>query len=243
MKVSTINHLVELRQCLLKAVACFTVVFLILFYFRNTLYTWVATPLLNQLPEGGHLIATEVTTTFVTPLKLCLNVSMGLSFPFFFYQIWQFVSPGLYRHEKQSVLPLVVTSSFLFYLGLGFAYFVLCPIALAFFVASAPLGVEMMTDIASYLNFMLNIHLATGLAFQVPIITLVLLRFGWVTHEQLSHYRSYIIVLAFILGMLLTPPDVISQIILALPIWGLFELGLFIGKKQTFSPSNTIQEP
>jgi len=225
-----ICHLIEFRKRVLFSMIVFSIAFIFLFCIDEKLYTFIAKPLLTQLPIGGQMIATEVTSTFMVPMKLAWVGALITVMPYILYQLWIFVAPGLYKHEKSSIFPLLVASILLFYVGLCFAYYIMCPLALGFFAKSAPLGVTVMTDIRAYLDFVLSVVLSAGLAFQVPIITLALLQAGVVTLKQLAYLRPYVIVGSFIIGMILTPPDVVSQILLALPMWGLFELALFGAK-------------
>jgi len=225
-----IPHFIEFRRRLIQCSVIIGLIFLFFFCIDEFLYTTLATPLLKQLPQGGALIATEVTSTFTVPMKLALVAALFISMPYILYQIWTFVAPGLYRHEKKLILPVFFTSLLLFYLGVAFAYAIICPLALQFFVQTTPKNVTMLTDIRHYLDFVLTLLFAGGIAFQVPIFTFTLIRTGIVSIQQLSHFRPYIIVGTFVVGMLLTPPDVVSQILLALPMWGLFELGLLFGK-------------
>ena len=229
-EMTFVEHLVELRDRLLRvvlAVLCFLVV---LFPFANDLYALLAEPLLRHLPEGTSMIATQVASPFLTPFKLTIVLSIFLAMPVVLYQVWSFVAPGLYKHERRLVFPLLVTSSVLFYLGMAFAYFVVFPLMFAFFQAVAPEGVAIMTDISAYLDFVLKIFFAFGLAFEVPIATILLVWTGFTTPAQLVSKRPYIIVGAFVLGMMLTPPDIISQTLLALPMWVLFELGVIFSR-------------
>lgn len=223
-----ISHLVELRARILKSLGCVLLLFLALSYFSNEIYSLLARPLIQQLPAGSTMIATEVAAPFFAPFKLTLIVAIALSIPYLLYQIWAFVAPGLYRHERRLVLPLLVSSSLLFYLGVAFAYFVVFPLMFKFFTATAPEGVAVMTDISRYLDFVLTMFLAFGFSFEVPIATLLLVRTGAVTVESLVAKRPYIIVGAFVVGMILSPPDVISQTLLAVPMWLLFELGILL---------------
>lgn len=224
------SHLVELRDRLLRCVMVVLVVMVALLPFANDLYTFIAEPLLKHLPAGTSMIATEVASPFLTPFKLALVLAIFASLPFIFYQIWAFVAPGLYQHERRMVLPLVVSSTFLFYLGMVFAYFVVFPLVFGFFTSTAPEGVAVMTDIARYLDFVLKLFFAFGVAFEVPIATIVLVSMGVTTPEALVAKRPYVIIVAFVVGMLLTPPDVISQTLLALPMWVLFEIGIFFSR-------------
>ena len=229
-EMTFVEHLVELRNRLLRVVVVVAVLLLCLMPFANRLYALLAAPLLAEMQMGGSMIATQVASPFLTPFKLALVCAILIAMPYILYQFWAFVAPGLYRHEKRLVFPLMVTSSLLFYLGMAFAYFVVFPLMFAFFQAVAPHGVEIMTDISSYLDFVLKIFFAFGLAFEVPIATVVLVWTGFTTPEALAQKRPYIIVGVFVLGMLLTPPDMISQTLLALPVWALFELGVIISK-------------
>ncbi len=221
-----VSHLLELRDRLLRMVAAVFVLFLCLFPFANDLYLYVATPLMAHMPEGTSMIATGVATPFLTPFKLSLMAAVFLAMPFILYQFWAFVAPGLYKHEQKLVMPLLVSSSVLFYLGMLFAYYVVFPLVFAFFIGTTPDGVAVMTDISQYLDFVLTLFFAFGLAFEVPIATILLVWTGMTRPEDLSGKRPYVIVGAFIIGMLLTPPDIISQTLLALPMWILFELGI-----------------
>jgi sec-independent protein translocase protein TatC len=223
-----VSHLVELRARILKSLGCVLLLFLALAYFSNEIYSLLARPLIQQLPAGSTMIAIEVAAPFFAPFKLTLIVAIALSIPYLLYQLWAFVAPGLYRHEQRLVLPLLASSSLLFYLGVAFAYFVVFPLMFRFFTATAPEGVAVMTDISRYLDFVLTMFLAFGFAFEVPIATLLLVHTGAVTVESLVAKRPYIIVGAFVVGMVLTPPDVISQILLAVPMWLLFELGILL---------------
>ena len=229
-EMTFVDHLVELRDRLLRALLPIVLVLLCLFPFANDLYAVLAAPLLRHLPEGTTMIATEVASPFLTPFKLALVLSVFVAMPMILYQLWAFVAPGLYKKEKKLVVPLMVSSSLLFYLGMAFAYYVVFPLMFAFFQAVAPDGVAIMTDISKYLDFVLKIFFAFGLAFEVPIATILLVWTGFTTPEALTAKRPYVVVGAFVLGMLLTPPDMISQTLLALPMWALFELGIVFSK-------------
>ncbi|MGD8591501.1 MAG: twin-arginine translocase subunit TatC [Gammaproteobacteria bacterium] len=231
-----VSHLVELRDRLLRAVLAVLIIFLSLFAFANDLYTFLAEPLLRYMPEGTSMIATEVASPFLTPFKLTLVLSVFAAMPVILYQLWAFVAPGLYQTEKKLVLPLLVSSTLLFYLGMAFAYFVVFPLVFKFLTGVAPEGVAVMTDISRYLDFVLKLFFAFGIAFEVPIATILVIWTGITTAESLASKRPYIIVIAFVVGMLLTPPDVISQTLLALPMWLLFELGLVMSKLYTKKP-------
>ncbi|MDH5178910.1 MAG: twin-arginine translocase subunit TatC [Gammaproteobacteria bacterium] len=223
-------HLVELRDRLLRVVVAVMLIFLMLFSFANDLYTMLAGPLLAHLPKGGTMIATEVASPFLTPFKLALVASVFLAMPVILYHAWAFVAPGLYQHEKRLALPLMVSSIILFYAGMAFAYFVVFPLVFKFLVGIAPAGVTVMTDISRYLDFVLKMFFAFGLAFEVPIATIIVVATGITTPQSLADKRPYIIVGAFTLAMLLTPPDVISQVLLALPMLLLFEFGLYFSR-------------
>ena len=225
-----VSHLMELRDRLLRAVAVVAVVFLGLFPFANDIYVMVASPLMAHLPAGTSMIATEVASPFLTPFKLSLVAAIFLSMPFILYQFWAFIAPGLYQHEKRMAIPLVASSTILFYVGMLFAYYVVFPLVFAFLTSTAPEGVTVATDISRYLDFVLTLFFAFGIAFEMPIATIILVWMGITTPESLAHKRPYIIVGVFCIGMFLTPPDVISQTLLALPMWLLFELGLFFSR-------------
>ncbi|MDH5693388.1 MAG: twin-arginine translocase subunit TatC [Gammaproteobacteria bacterium] len=225
-----VAHLVELRDRLIRSLIGLTVIFLCLVPFANELYEIMASPLMAHLPKNASMIATEVASPFFAPFKLTLFVALFVAMPWLLFQAWSFIAPGLYGHEKKIMLPLLLSSSFLFYLGAAFAYFVVFPIMFGFFTSVAPEGVEVMTDISSYLNFILKIFFAFGLAFEVPIATFVFVWMGITTVDSLKEKRPYIIVAAFVLGMLLTPPDAISQTLLAVPMILLFELGLLFAR-------------
>ncbi len=233
-----ISHLVELRNRLLKVVLTVLLVFLGLSYYANDLYTYLAGPLLKHLPSNSQMIAIDVASPFFTPFKLALVAAIFASAPVILYQFWMFVAPGLYRNEKRMMLPLLMASTLLFYAGAVFAYFVVFPLIFAFLTAAAPMGVTVMTDISKYLDFVLTLFFAFGLAFEVPIVAIVLVWTGLTTPKDLSRKRPYVIVGAFVIGMFLTPPDAISQTLLAVPMWILFEFGvlfsrLFVRKNTT----------
>lgn len=225
-----IKYIVELRARLIKCLIVLTGAFIICFTQAEKLYTNVAAPLLKQLPSGSTLIATQITSTFLIPMKVSFIVAVLLVIPYILQQLWYFVAPGLYQHEKRAARRLLLVSLGLFYLGIGFAFWVICPLALGFFAKCTPEGVTLMADISHYLDFVITMLLACGFAFQIPIITKIILQLGIVSKASLVNKRPYIIVLAFTLGMLLTPPDVVSQTLLALPIWALFEIGLMFHK-------------
>lgn len=225
-----VAHLTELRDRLLRALLAVLVMFLCLFPFANDIYAFVSEPLRAILPAGATMIATEVASPFLTPFKLTLFTALFLVMPYVLYQAWSFIAPGMYRHEKRLAIPLLGSSIALFYLGAAFAYFVVFPLVFAFFTGVAPDGVAIMTDINSYLNFVLKLFFAFGIAFEIPIAAILMIWAGITTPEALAAKRPYIIVGCFVFGMLLTPPDVISQSLLAVPMWLLFELGVYFGR-------------
>ena len=225
-----VEHLLELRTRILHSVAAIMVIFLPLFYFANTIYAFVSEPLRVYLPEGATMIATEVASPFLTPFKLTFVLSVFLAIPFILHQLWAFIAPGLYSNEKRVALPLLFSSILLFYLGIAFAFYVVFPLVFGFFTSVAPEGVTIMTDINSYLDFVLKLFFAFGLAFEIPIATLVMVWSGATTIPDLKRKRPYVIVACFVVGMLLTPPDVVSQILLAIPMWMLYELGIFFAR-------------
>ncbi|WP_372016979.1 twin-arginine translocase subunit TatC [Pseudoxanthomonas sp. 10H] len=223
---SLMEHLLELRTRLLRAIAGLVIVLLALLPFANKLYAWLAAPLLDKLPAGGQLIAVQVASPFFTPLKLAFFVALVASAPWLLYQAWAFVAPGLYQREKKLALPLLASAVVLFYAGCAFAYFVVLPSVFGFLTAIKPDGVAMMTDINAYLDFVLVIFLAFGASFQLPVALVILVLLGWVTPEQLREGRGYAIVGIFILAALITPPDVVSQLLLAIPMCLLYEAGI-----------------
>jgi sec-independent protein translocase protein TatC len=225
---SFIAHLVELRRRLVNAVVAVLVVFACLFPWASNLYTLLARPLLSKLPKGGQMIATDVTTPFFVPLKVALMAAFLITLPYILYQAWRFVAPGLYEHEKRLVWPLIISSTILFFCGMAFAYFLVFPIVFGFITASAPLGVAVMTDIDKYLSFVLTMFMAFGLTFQVPVAVVLLVRMGFVTVKKLREIRPYMVVGAFVIGAIFTPPDVVSQSMLALPLWLLYEAGILV---------------
>lgn len=224
------SHLVELRDRVVRMVVAILVIFLGLFYWANDIYVYLAEPLTRHLPEGANMIAIDVASPFLTPFKLVLMLAVFLAMPVILYQCWAFVAPGLYANEKRIAMPLLVSSILLFYAGVSFAYFVVFPLVFAFFTSVGPEIVNISTDIGRYLDFVLALFFGFGLAFEVPIATIILVAIGFTTPKKLAAKRPFIIVGAFILGMLLTPPDVISQVLLALPVWLLFEAGLIASK-------------
>jgi sec-independent protein translocase protein TatC len=225
-----LSHLMELRNRLLKMVVTVLVLFVCLVPFADTLFTLVAEPLMARLPEGTSMIATQVASPFLTPFKLSLAIAVFLAMPMLLYQGWAFVAPGLYKHERRLVLPLMVSSIFLFYAGVAFAYYVVFPLMFAFFTSVAPTGVAVMTDISAYLDFVLALFFAFGFAFEVPVATVLAVWAGFTTPAKLGQKRPYVLLGAFVLGMLLTPPDVISQTLLAVPVYILFEAGIIMAR-------------
>ncbi|MBT8420176.1 MAG: twin-arginine translocase subunit TatC [Gammaproteobacteria bacterium] len=223
-------HLIELRNRLLRSLVAVIVILLGLVPFANDLYEWLSAPLLRYLPEGTSMIATEVASPFFAPFKLTIVAAIFIAMPVIVYQLWGFVAPGLYKNEKKLVYPLMMTSTALFYLGAAFAYFAVFPLVFGFFTSVAPEGVEVATDISKYLDFVLKLFFAFGLAFEVPVATVLLVWGGVTTPDVMASKRPYVVVFAFVIGMLLTPPDIISQTLLALPMWILFELGLVFSR-------------
>lgn len=239
-----ISHLIELRDRLLRIVIGFVVVFVAFFPFANKIYELLAAPLLGKLlPIGGQMIATGVTTPFFVPMKVAMMAAFVVSLPHTMYQVWAFVAPGLYSHEKKFMVPMIVASSLLFLAGMSFAYFLVFPVIFGYIVNTAPHGVAVMTDIGSYLDFVLTLFFAFGLAFQVPIAVVMTVRFGWVTTDALQQARGYVIVGAFVIGAIFTPPDIISQFMLAVPMWLLYEIGILVAKFTKQAPAQTILPP
>lgn len=225
-----ISHLIELRKRLLNSIICVIVVFLALVYFANDIYQLISAPLIRVMPHGSSMIATDVASPFFTPIKLTIIVSVFVSAPFILYQVWGFVAPALYKHERRLMMPLLFSSSALFYLGMAFAYFLVFPLAFAFFAKTAPAGVEIATDINKYLDFVMTLFMAFGVSFEVPIAIILLCWTGVTTPEDLRKKRPYVLVGAFVVAMLLTPPDVFSQTLLAIPMYILFEIGVFCSR-------------
>jgi len=225
-----ISHLVELRDRLLRSILVVFALFIGMAFYANEIYAYLAGPLLKHMPAGSQMIAIEVASPFLTPFKLTLVVAIFIAVPYLLYQAWAFIAPGLYLHERKMILPLLVSSSLLFYGGIAFAYFVVFPLLFGFITTAAPVGVTVMTDITAYLDFVLTIFFAFGVSFEVPIFTILLIWTGIISRESMVEKRPYIIVLAFVVGAILTPPDPVSQTLLAVPIWMLFELGLFFSR-------------
>lgn len=235
-----LSHLLELRTRVIRIALGLLVVFLPCFYFSGSLFTYLSGPLLAHMPHGTSLIATGVTAPFLVPMKLSLLVAFALSLPWTLYQVWMFVGPGLYLNERRLVTPLLISSTGLFYLGMAFSYYVIFPIVFGFFISVAPAGVSVMTDISSYLDFVMKMFMAFGIAFEMPVAIFLIVWAGFVTPRQLSGYRPYILVASFGAGMLLTPPDVISQTLLAVPIYLLYEVGIVVAR--IFAPGARERE-
>ncbi len=231
---SLIQHLSELRNRLIISVVAILIALVAIYPFANELYNFVAQPLLKHLPAGTSMIATQVSSPFMAPFKLSLVAAIFVAIPVVLYQLWGFVAPGLYKHERRLVFPLLFMSVILFYLGALFAYYAVFPLVFGFFTAMAPEGVTVMTDITSYLDFILKMFFAFGVVFEVPVLTIILVRSGITTPKKLLAKRPYVIVGAFALGMLLTPPDIFSQTLLAVPMWLLFELGVLLSRLEMF---------
>jgi len=225
-----VAHLTELRSRLLRIVCIWLVIFAGLFYFANDIYSFVSEPLRALMPEGTSMIATDVASPFLTPFKLTLISALFLAMPFVLHQVWSFIAPGLYKHEKRLAVPLLASSIVLFYSGMAFAYYVVFPLVFGFFTSAAPEGVAVMTDINSYLDFVLTLFMAFGLSFEIPVATVLLVLAGVVDVQTLSKSRPYVVVGCFAIGMVLTPPDVISQTLLAVPMWLLYEIGILFSR-------------
>jgi len=225
-KMSIIQHLVELRNTLLHSVLAIAIFFIVLFPFADIIYTFIAAPIIATIP-GSNLIAIGVISPFLTPLKMALILAVYLAMPFLLFKIWSFVAPALYKHEKKLILPLIISSTILFYTGILFSFYIVFPVIFGFLSTVGPSVVNFTPDIQYYLDFVLKVSFAFGVAFEVPIATILLIMFGVTTPEKLKKNRAYIIIGAFVLGMILTPPDIISQVLIAIPIWILFEVGLF----------------
>ncbi|MCX8641477.1 MULTISPECIES: twin-arginine translocase subunit TatC [unclassified Gilliamella] len=225
-----IGHLIELRTRLLRCIICILLVLICLLYFSNDIYHIVANPLISQLPQGSSMIATDIAAPFFTPIKLTAIVAIFISIPYVLYQVWGFIAPALYQHEKRLVMPLIVSSTVLFYMGIAFAYFVVFPLAFYFFIHTAPVDVAINTDITKYLDFVMTLFIVFGFAFEVPVAIILLCWTGVTTPKNLRKKRPYIIVGVFAVAMFVTPPDVFSQILLAIPICLLFEIGTFFAR-------------
>jgi sec-independent protein translocase protein TatC len=240
---SFLSHLIELRTRLMRSIIAVVVVLLALFPFAKDIYALLAQPLLRVLPRGSTMIATDVTGTFLVPLKVTLMAAFLIALPYVLWQAWAFVAPGLYQHEKRLVLPVLVSSCLFFLFGMAFAYFFVFPVAFGFFAGYAPAGVQMMTDIDKYLSFVLTMFIAFGITFETPVVVVVLVRMKVVSLEKLKSLRPYVIVGAFVVGAIFTPPDVVSQSLLAVPLWLLFELGLLLARfVATTAPEGAAEE-
>jgi sec-independent protein translocase protein TatC len=235
-----ISHLLELRDRLLKIVIALFVSILALLPFSNELYTWLASPLLEKMPAGAHMIATAVASPFLVPMKVSTLLGIVVSLPYTLYQVWAFIAPGLYVHEKKFIGPLVVVSTLLFFSGMAFAYYAVFPVLFGYITSSAPAGVTVMTDIGSYLDFVTTMFVSFGLAFEVPIAVVMLVKFNMVNIQSLKEARPYVVVGAFIVGAVLTPPDVISQVMLAVPLCLLYESGIFVARFVEPKQENSI---
>jgi sec-independent protein translocase protein TatC len=225
-----ISHLLELRDRLIRATIVVVVIFIPCAYWANELFTFVATPLKAKLPPGSELITTSVTTSFTVPFKLSFFVALFIAIPYVLFQVWAFVAPGLYKHEKRFALPLILTSIILFYVGVAFAYAFVFPVMFQFFAAASPQGVKMMTDISQFLDFVLTMFLAFGVAFEVPIAVVLLVITGIVSLEKLKSGRGYVLIGIFVIAAILTPPDAVSQCIMAVPMYFLYEGGLIMAR-------------
>ncbi len=246
-KMSIVQHLIELRSTLLRSVIAIVVFFLVLFPFADDIYTFIAAPIVQAIP-GSNLIAIGVISPFLTPLKMSLILAIYIAMPYLLYQLWSFAAPALYRQEKKLIMPLVISSTILFYIGLLFSFYIVFPVIFTFLSSVGPESVDFAPDIQYYLDFILKVSFAFGVAFEVPIATILLIMFGATTAERLKKNRAYIIIGSFALGMVLTPPDVISQILIAIPIWLFFEAGLFFSpffkvRKKNKAPTSADNEP
>lgn len=239
---SFLTHLIELRMRLIRALAAIIIVFIPTAFYARELYALLAAPLLASLPAGGQMIATDVVGVFMVPMKVALMVSFLIALPAVLYQVWAFVAPGLYHHEKKLAMPLVAASVILFFVGMAFAYFAVFPMVFKFVVAYTPVGVAMMTDINHYLSFVLTLFLAFGMTFETPIAVIILVRMGIVTVEKLREIRPYMVVGAFVVGAIFTPPDIVSQFMLAIPIWILYEVGIVFASMMVKAKVSEDQE-
>lgn len=240
---SLISHLVELRDRLLRAVVAIGIIFIPCAIYSNQLFTLVATPLIEKMPKGTSMIATSLVSPFIAPLKLSLFVALFIAMPYVLFQAWAFVAPGLYKHEKRFAVPLVVSSIVLFYCGVAFAYFVVFPVMFSFFTTTAPTGVQMMTDMANYLDFVLLLFFAFGIAFEIPVATVLLAATGMVRIETMTQNRGYVVLGIFVIAAFLTPPDALSQTFMAVPMYLLYEIGIIgsrmLLKKRTAEPAGS----
>lgn len=243
-EMTFVQHLIELRDVLLRSVVAILVIFIGLFPFANEVYGFIAAPIISVLPQGSNIIAIGVISPFLTPLKMALIIAVYIAMPYLLYQIWKFIAPALYTHEKQMIVPLVVSSTVLFYAGLLFSFYIVFPVIFSFLSSIGPSIVDFTPDIQYYLDFVLKVSFAFGVAFEVPIATILLIMFGVTTVEKLKRNRPYVVIGAFVLGMLLTPPDIISQTLIAIPMWLLFEAGLIFAplfiRKENNSETSSI---
>ncbi len=230
-KETVISHFLELRARLLRVIIFFVFLSVLGIPFSAEIYSFVAAPLINLLPDGATMIATEVASPFMAPIKLTLYIAMLFSMPWLFYQIWMFISPGLYSNERTFTGPLLFSTIILFFSGASFAFFIVCPIIFKFFIGMAPESIIIMTDISQYLSFIFKLVFAFGVAFEIPVATILLVKSGFATRNSLIKARPYLVILFLIIGMLLTPPDIFSQLFLAIPMWVLFEIGIILAKK------------
>ena len=245
-EMTFVQHLVELRDKLLHSVIAILIIFVPLFFFKDDIYTFIAAPIMDVLPEGSNIIAIGVISPFLTPLKMALIFAVYLAMPYLLFQIWSFIAPALYKHEKQMIVPLIVSSTILFYAGILFSFYVVFPVIFGFLSIVGPSIVDFTPDIQYYLDFVLKVSFAFGIAFEVPIATILLIMFNITTVEKLKNNRPYVIIGAFILGMLLTPPDIISQVLIAIPMWLLFEAGLIFApmfKRKEVTNDDSPTEP
>ena len=231
-KESFSDHLLELRSRLIKVIILFGILVIGGIPFAGEIYSFVSAPLINLLPDGSSMIATEVASPFMAPIKLVVYVAILFSMPWLFYQTWMFISPGLYKNEKKFTAPLMLSTIILFFSGVGFAFFVVCPIIFKFFISMAPDSIQVMTDISQYLSFIFKLLFAFGIAFEIPVATILLINNGITSKASLIKARPYLIILFLIIGMLLTPPDIFSQLFLAIPMWILFEIGMIFAKNK-----------
>ena len=239
-----VSHLIELRNRLIRAVLGLIITFACLTPIANKLYTWLAQPMLDQLPAGGTMVAIAVATPFFVPIKVAFFAAFLISLPHTLYQLWAFIAPGLYPHEKRSFAPIVLLSTLLFLAGMAFAYFLVFPVVFGFLIGAAPDGIAVMTDIDNYFSFVMSLFLAFGISFEVPVAVFIIVKLGWVSIAQFRDSRSYVIVGAFVAGAILTPPDVISQLMLAIPLWLLYEAGILVAEFSiTQEPESKILKP
>jgi sec-independent protein translocase protein TatC len=239
---SFISHLIELRDRLVRSILAVAVVFICLFPWAKQIYSMLAKPLLAAMPQGGHLIATEVTAPFFVPVKVTMLAAFLISLPWVLYQAWAFISPGLYAHEKRLGLPVIVSGVVLFITGMAFAYFIVFPVVFHAIAGFTPAGVEMATDIGKYVDFVLTMFLAFGITFEVPVVVVLMVKFGWVSIEKLVEIRPYVIVSSFVIGAIFTPPDILSQTMLAIPLWLLYETGILVSRFVTKRGNKQAEE-